>query len=319
MSANRSGSRTFSLARATNAIESQFLDLAPVHLEQVAGGEDFHVFIANRKWIFRFPQRRSSNRKLKREQILLPRIAATLEALHIRVPCYEKRGMPTPEFPLYFAGYRVIPGVAADRVEPGKLNQRQLARVLGRAIGRMHLISPDVLAQSDVPRDTRTPRRVMAQLRARADAVQRVLPPVLRRAVGNYLSGNVTAPKAFSGSVRFLHNDLCPDHILIDPAKGRLIGLIDFSDASFGDPALDFANLYSWLGRDFVLELLRWYQAPRDPEFELRVGFYARSLSLVWVADAARKGDKKDVSKHVSWVSRAFQDKLRAGCERLNF
>lgn len=307
-SSNRDRNRTARLVTAAKAIEFQFPDLGPLCLKPIAGGEDFHVFMANGQWIFRFPRGRSTDHKLQREQLLLPRIAAALKSLPIRIPCYQKAGTSSPEFPHSFAGYPLIPGVAADGVAPEKLDQRQLTRVLGHTIGRLHLMDAKALDLTDVPKDPRTPRRVMAQLRTRVSTIKQALPPALRRATGSLLSGNVAVPRTYRGPARFLHNDICPDHILVDPENGRFTGLVDFSDVALGDPSLDFANLYSWMGRDFVVELLRWYPAPRDPEFELRMVFYARTLSMVWLADAARKGDKADIAKHLRWVRRAFRD-----------
>jgi aminoglycoside phosphotransferase (APT) family kinase protein len=36
------------------------------------------------------------------------------------------------------------------------------------------------------------------------------------------------------------HGDLGPDHVLVDPG-GDLVGVLDWEEASVGDPALDFA------------------------------------------------------------------------------
>ena len=77
VSSNTLRSGTARVTRAVNAIEALFPDLAPVQIELLAGGEDFHVFLTNGRWVFRFPRRQSSYRKLKREQLLLPLVAAT--------------------------------------------------------------------------------------------------------------------------------------------------------------------------------------------------------------------------------------------------
>jgi aminoglycoside phosphotransferase (APT) family kinase protein len=42
---------------------------------------------------------------------------------------------------------------------------------------------------------------------------------------------------------RLLHGDCQPDHFFIEPRTGGLTALIDFGDASIGDPAWDFAVL----------------------------------------------------------------------------
>jgi aminoglycoside phosphotransferase (APT) family kinase protein len=43
-----------------------------------------------------------------------------------------------------------------------------------------------------------------------------------------------------------IHRDFSEDHILLDPVSQRLAGVIDFTDASLGDPAFDFAFLWSY-------------------------------------------------------------------------
>ncbi len=45
-----------------------------------------------------------------------------------------------------------------------------------------------------------------------------------------------------AGFRRFLHNDLQPTNLLVSPTNGYL-GVIDWGDAAWGDPALDFRSL----------------------------------------------------------------------------
>lgn len=45
-----------------------------------------------------------------------------------------------------------------------------------------------------------------------------------------------------------VHRDLGAEHVLVDPATRRPVGLIDFEDAAVGDPAIDFAGLLTALG-----------------------------------------------------------------------
>jgi aminoglycoside 2''-phosphotransferase len=45
-----------------------------------------------------------------------------------------------------------------------------------------------------------------------------------------------------------IHNDLGPEHILVDETTGMPTGLIDFESAWIGDPAIDFVPLRALLG-----------------------------------------------------------------------
>jgi aminoglycoside phosphotransferase (APT) family kinase protein len=306
--AGSAGDRRLTVSRAARIIGSQFPELAPVRLVPVGRGEDFDVFRVNRRWLFRFPRRKTAGEKLRRELALLPAIASALNPLPLRIPRYEKFGQPSRLFSRPFAGYRFIPGVTADRLAAAKLDKPLLARRLGRTLARLHGMDSLPLARLGVPRDTTTPRGVLRRIRGRARELRAILPSGLLHPAREYLSGGLAAPPAYSGPPRFLHNDVCPDHLLVNPARGLLSGLVDFSDAALGDPALDFANLCSWLGRAFIRELWRWYDAPGDAQFERRITFYARALSLLWLGDAARRGEASDLAKHRRWVRRAFQD-----------
>jgi aminoglycoside phosphotransferase (APT) family kinase protein len=73
------------------------------------------------------------------------------------------------------------------------------------------------------------------------------------------------------------HADLGAEHLLA--ARGRLTGLIDWSDAAVTDPALDFARPYRDFGPAFLDEVLRAYG--RDsPAFRRRITFFARCAAL---------------------------------------
>jgi aminoglycoside phosphotransferase (APT) family kinase protein len=54
-----------------------------------------------------------------------------------------------------------------------------------------------------------------------------------------------------------IHDDLGPEHVLVDDA-GRAIGLIDFEDASIGDPVCDFVPLTVVAGRSLTEGMRRY-------------------------------------------------------------
>ena len=144
------------------------------------------------------------------------------------------------------------------------------------------------------------------------------------RAVGGELRGvarvvdvgvdwvqSVTAvPASYRGPLRVIHNDLKAEHLLTDSASGRLVGLIDWTDAALGDPALDFIGFLPWRGRVFLEAVLRSYEPAVDASFRARIAFLSRVVSLVWLHEAVQQ--QSDCQKHIQWVARAF-----AGSESL--
>ena len=52
--------------------------------------------------------------------------------------------------------------------------------------------------------------------------------------------------------------DLHPQHLLVD--GGRLVGLIDWADATIGDPSMDFTDPYQFLAPAVFDQLLADYE-----------------------------------------------------------
>lgn len=90
------------------------------------------------------------------------------------------------------------------------------------------------------------------------------------------------------GPCRFVHNDICPDHLLIDPAVRRLAGLIDFADAMAGEVVLDFVGLIGVAGYGLIRRAAGSYELPLGKGFDTKLGWLARTLTLTWLAGVAR-------------------------------
>lgn len=102
-----------------------------------------------------------------------------------------------------------------------------------------------------------------------------------------------------------MHNDISPDHVLVDPSDGALVGLIDFADAMCGDPVLDLAGLVGWAGFGFCEQVLDAYTLPIDDEVGARLRWASRTLGLIWLGEC-EGGD--DLARHQAWVRRSFED-----------
>ena len=125
-------------------------------------------------------------------------------------------------------------------------------------------------------------------------------------------AGEVSLPLSRNeGPLRFIHHDLTPDHVLVDPKTGQLRGILDWTDAILGDPARDFAGLAAYRGWSFAEEVLQGYSLPVDKGFQERMRFMARLLSVIWLANAEVQG--KDVDKPIEWVRNAFADHPQNG------
>jgi aminoglycoside phosphotransferase (APT) family kinase protein len=169
--------------------------------------------------------------------------------------------VPQPRFvddELGIIAYRLLPG------EPllGKSAFPGLAHRLGRFLRELHSIDPAGLGDL-LPRDDADPGEWLKELDGPPDLLA-------------LLSATVPRP---GDEYALVHCDLGAEHLL---AVGEdLTGVIDWSDAAFADPALDFARLYRDFGRDFLVSVVDAYGGLRDPGRTVqRIVYYARCAAL---------------------------------------
>ncbi len=111
----------------------------------------------------------------------------------------------------------------------------------------------------------------------------------------------------FDFQPRLVHGDLAPEHILCEPDGNAIYGVIDWGDAQLGDPALDFAGLFSLGGEALVDRTLSFYQGPVDETFRRRVRFYYTIAPFYEI----RYGLAIEDESHLRRAVRAFSQALR--------
>ncbi|MEI9994782.1 MAG: phosphotransferase [Rhizomicrobium sp.] len=213
-------------------------------------GDDNRVVVLDEGWIVRFPRNDEYRARFAAELNLLERVRA---ATAVPVPAYEHVAPDRS-----FGAYRMIRG---DRLTPEIF--RALTPAEGRAIlvamgvflSALHRLPPATIAQpdGDIP-----PAWSGAQFAALYRGRRRA--KIARFADARTLARFDAFHDAFAqiapGVPRLIHDDLSDDHILV--AGGRLAGIIDFSDASFGDAAIDFGWFWR-LGEESVDTLFAHY------------------------------------------------------------
>jgi aminoglycoside phosphotransferase (APT) family kinase protein len=300
---------TLATGLVASIVSGQFPELDTSDVRLVGSGWDNEVYLIDNEWAVRFPRRSESVPWLEREIKIMSLVEATAPG---QVPHFERVGQPSEQFPHPFVAYRWLPGVAANRVE--RLDLASLAADLGGVLTRIHQIDttglpPTLAGWEEEPWSTNADK-----LKAVADVLERRLRPDLVHLAGPYLRERMPAPPN-RGPRRFVHNDICADHVLIDPRTGRLSGLIDFADAMAGDPVLDFVGLITVGDRPFVAEVLRHYSLPLGETFQVKFDWLARVLTLRWLADALTD-DPGDVDQQLTWVERAFNRTHPSGSAR---
>jgi aminoglycoside phosphotransferase (APT) family kinase protein len=242
------------------------LGLEAASVVPIEEGWDSSVFEVDGEWIVRVPRRKEVREWMRVEAALLPALAA---ALPVPVPQFEAVEDTADDF---FVLYRKLGGerlsVEACRGPYGA----QVARQLGDFLADLHAFPREratAAGLADVG-----PADWVAQQRRFAERCADEVIPLLSAA--ERTRAQRTFQELFSGLEKLtetvlVHRDLGPAHLLHRGAS--VTGVIDWSDAAFGDPALDFAWLLHGTGTAFGNALLQAYG--RRPDDALR----ARALS----------------------------------------
>jgi aminoglycoside phosphotransferase (APT) family kinase protein len=283
-------------------VGEQFPELGGLPVRRLGAGWDNELFGVGPEWILRFPRRAERVPWLVREIEIMRVVGDALGGL---VPRFELLGEPSAVYPWPFVGYRRVAGVGADQ-NPA-LDLPGLAGDVGAVLGRLHRIDPAEIPATPAGWEWAPWGELRAELAAVAGSVRPLLAPGLLGQAEPYLAGRVAEPEQ-DGARRFIHNDICPDHIITSTRTGRLAGLIDFTDVRAGEPVLDFVGLIGIAGYEFIGQVMDGYDLGLEPGFTGKLEWLARTLTLRWLAEAAGAPDatEADVRKLRSWVVRAF-------------
>jgi aminoglycoside phosphotransferase (APT) family kinase protein/8-oxo-dGTP pyrophosphatase MutT (NUDIX family) len=185
-------------------------------------GWDSIATIIEGTWIEREPRFGDVARPLRAETVLLPAIAPLLP-LTIPLP------VAVHENPLRVR-HALVPGEPATEVEVTAEDGRRL----GAFLRALHDIPREVYADTGIADEWTARAELMATL---DKLLHRVLPllPGEHREAGRLLLGQVAGHTPLT----LVHGDLGPSHLLSQ--DGTLTGVIDWTDARIGDPALDLA------------------------------------------------------------------------------
>lgn len=289
-------------------VAAQFPDLGGQAVSRLGCGWDHEVFCIGGEWIFRFPRRAERVPWLVREIQITVLVAETLDAsgavgpAPAAIPVFERIGSPCDAFPYLFVGYRRVPGVGADLVCAPDAGG--LAADIGGLLSALHRVDPSRVPPTPDGWEHEPWSELRTELAVVASLIRPLLGPDLLAEAEPYLAGEVSEPPQ-DGPERFIHYDICPDHLIVDADTGRLNGLIDFTDAMVGDPVHDFVGLIGLGGYGFINRVAEAYDLPLGDGFGAKLEWLCRVLALTWLADAAAD-DPASIGKLLSWVGCAF-------------
>lgn len=252
------------------------------------GGES-DAWLVDERWIFLLPRTDDSARALAIQVCLLPKLAPRLP---LAIPNFRYR-VHDDGGACRLAGYAMIPveplrGEVLAALPPAV--QAQLAEQLGSFLTALHNAPLQPALDCGVPPP---PRELPAHWQRVYDRVRQC---IFRALADDERRWVVRRFEAFLDSLRhctyeqtLCHGDLGSDHILFDPAQGRLTGIYDFGDLCIGDPAGDLAWRREY-GEEFFQQVLAVYGRTHDATLAERVTFRMDRVPLIEIGYGLEKG-----------------------------
>jgi aminoglycoside phosphotransferase (APT) family kinase protein len=270
-------------------------------LQYLGSGWLYDAFLTADEWVFRFPRWDWSGGIFEPEARIHSFVAEILPT-QIRTPRVELMAPPSEQFPYAIAGHRFIPGIAADALDNELMPT--FARELALFLSILHSTPVPVAGAAGIHQVTLDDpgRRGWLENGIATALKLRGVDPIMDPAL-SWLSARPAAPE-FHAPLQLIHGGLAPDHILVDPTTGFLVGVVDWTDTSLGDAARDFVFLVTWQGWKFAESVLRQYPRAVDKEFRARLRDMAQLMSLMGLAYAHEQG--QDLGPHVRAVKNAF-------------
>ncbi|MDH4330352.1 MAG: aminoglycoside phosphotransferase family protein, partial [Candidatus Moranbacteria bacterium] len=210
---------------------------------------DFDVAILEDKYIFRFPRSADSQEKLKMEIGLLKYLN---KKISLAIPNYLYVAKD-----LSFAGYNLINGVSVSKERHSKLSTKEkvfMAKQLAYFLNDLHSIPLGIARKCGVVEEN----DLEEYENFKAEVVKYLFPKLKKQEIEDVKNFLEILKEIYPIKKKVLaHGDLARNNFLM--INGKVSGIIDFSDMTINDPALDFNDLWDY-GEDFVKSVYAKYK-----------------------------------------------------------
>lgn len=241
---------------ALQLIKEQFPELSSKNIRLLGAGWDNTAFIIDEELIFRFPRREIALPLLEAEWCVLPTLASRLP---LPIPIPEWKGSPTSNFPWPFIGYRLIPGFTACYANLLEDERTALAEPIARFLAVLHATPTSATSKCNIPRDNhhRIDGTLLTSKISKNFEELSLLGLLQNKKQLELAVQNLQHFRAPVNSF-LVHGDFYVRHLLVDE-NHQLVGVIDWGDIHYGDPAIDLAIAHSFLPTQAHASFIKTY------------------------------------------------------------
>jgi aminoglycoside 2''-phosphotransferase len=260
-----------------SAIVQQFpaVDLTGFRLLGEGGG--CLVFETDSRFLWRILKHSAVEAGLELEIRLLPALA---NAVSLAVPHYEYISDRT--ISPRFVGYRKIEGVPFAHERLATCRSDMPLKQLARFLTELHSFPIEQAQALGVP--MLAPQDRHAEYRRWSEQIHQHVFPLLderqRTWARQTISDLLDDPAMLDFAPALCHSDLWDEHLLFDPEREELAGVIDWESAGISDPVGDWVALWLDHGDETINRLLALYQGVINMTFRHRMMRLANFVPL---------------------------------------
>jgi aminoglycoside 2''-phosphotransferase len=273
------------------AIHDVYPDFSIETVQINQNGQFNDIVMINNERIFRFPKTPREAAKLMTEIALLRSLQSYM-TLPIPYPIYQSK--ETASIGQVFMGYHLLPGEPLWPKTLGTLKDEEvqhLADQLATFLRQLHAISVKIL-EVKLPdfQGCEKWRDLYNRFQSKLFPFMRV---DARRWVTEQFEGFLSNERNCIYTPVLVHGDFGRTNILYDSRMNSISGIIDFSSAGWGDPAIDFAAILSPVcyGELFLERFSVHY--PGIEAVLSRARFYAGTFALQEALYGIEDGDQE--------------------------
>jgi aminoglycoside 2''-phosphotransferase len=237
-------------------------------IELTGEGDFARAFTVNDELMVLFALNPEGSVFLAREANLLPYLVKQID---LSIPNITHSGRHGDEG-YTFICYPKIPGIPLSAEHffdsaPGK--QHRFAETVSRFLHQLHSFNTDKARQAGIEE-----RDYGKENRRYLEKSRMLIYPLVDRGVRDYIEKIFEENTEPDFSPVLMHDDLSSEHILFDPERREITGIIDFSDMIIGDGIEDLMYLYDDFGVDFMDIFLKYYRDGNRRSLFERLHFY---------------------------------------------
>ena len=230
--------------------------------------------------------------------------ARTGPTVPVPVPRFDYVAPAGAAHPYPFVGYPFIPGERLNDCAEDVQRAEWWRPPLGAFLTAFHRFPTERAFALDVGGYPTAAawRSAMADLCRRGLVTVEGLVTVRQReAIRAYFDAFLADDTAFAFEPTLVHQDLGDHNLLVDPARRRLTGVLDFANCTVGDPALDVGK-----------QNLPYYGGCVDAGWPARVEFYRRTAPFVDIEFFRRAGsgpaNEERIARRLEKINQLWPD-----------